>query len=416
MKILLVNTSEQTGGAAIAANRLMRALMRAGVRASMLVRDRQSRKLSVANVPQTWRLPLKFLWERVVILLNNGLRRSTMWLMDIANVGTDITRMPEFRQADVVHLHWVNQGFLSLSDLDRVLRSGKRVVLTMHDMWYFTGVCHYAGLCRKYETECARCPMLARVPGMGDLARRVFRRKLSIYAQNPNLTFVGCSQWMTDLCAASAIGSRHRVVHIPNAIDTETFCPTSSAEARRHFGLPEDRRLILFGAQRITDVRKGFAYLEQACHHLLAADASLQSRLGIVVVGGDSDKVAGRLPLPVYSVPYISKEDDMVRLYNAVDAYVTPSLQDNLPNTIMEAMACGTPCVGFRVGGIPEMIDHEVNGYVANPQDAADFARGICWTLADERHPALAAAARAKAERCYAQSVVAQQYRAIYES
>ena len=410
MKVLLVNTSERVGGAAIAANRLMEALKKHGVKVQMLVRDRQTQQMSVVSVNQSLLLPLKFLWERAVIFLNNGLRRSTLWSIDIANTGTDITQMPEFQHADIVHLHWVNQSFLSLTDLERILQSGKRIVVTMHDMWYFTGICHYAADCRKYETQCGDCPFLARY-GI-DYARRVFDHKMLMYAQH-DITFVGCSQWIADMASRSLLTRGHRVVSIPNAVNTDVFCPvTDRMEARRTLGLPEQKRLILFGSQRITDERKGFALLAESCRILKSQQPSLD--LGIVVVGDDSDTVRHAVPYDVFPVSYVKKELDMARLYNAVDAYVTPSLQDNLPNTIVEALACGTPCVGFHVGGIPEMIDHEKNGYVAHYRDADDFARGILFCLDPQRNAQLSVAAREKAVATYGEANVAERYCEIY--
>lgn len=415
MRVLIINTSERIGGAAIAANRLMEALKRHGVKAQMLVRDRQTRQLSVCAVPQSWLLPLKFLWERFIILLNNGLRKSTLWLVDIANTGTDITAMPEFRQADVVHLHWVNQSFISLDGLRRILRSGKPVVVTMHDMWYFTGICHYAGSCRRYESQCRRCPLLGSLHIGGGLAQRVWKRKQAMLSERP-LTFVGCSQWMADMAARSALCQGHRIVAIPNAINTDGYAPEPRQAAREAFSLPQEKQLVLFSSQRITDERKGFHLLRQALRHIADEHPEVAARLALVVVGGEADKVAHSVPLPVFPISYVSKEADMMKLYNAVDVFVTPSLQDNLPNTIMEALACGTPCVGFAVGGIPEMIDHQQNGYVATYRDASDLARGILWTLDPERSEQLAQHAREKALRAYAEEQVAAAYTRIYET
>ena len=413
MKVLLINTSERIGGAAIAANRLMEALKRNGIRVQMLVRDRQTQQLTVKTVRQSWRLPLKFLWERLVIFLNNGFNRRTLWAVDIANTGTDVTRMAEFKHADVIHLHWVNQAYLSLTDLKRIVDSGKRIVVTMHDQWYFTGVCHYSAQCMEYQHQCMKCPLMAAYwPGNG-LAHKTFERKRDIY-KNHGITFVGCSKWMADMARKSTLLKGQKVVDIPNAINTDVFCPTDRNEARKNLGLPLDRQLILFGSQRITDERKGFKYLAEACRLMLKNDDTMARRLAIVVVGGDSEKVKSEVPFDVYPISYVSKETEMVKLYNAVDAFVTPSLQDNLPNTLVEALACGTPCVGFEVGGIPEMIDHKRNGYVARYCDAQDFADGICWTLDPQRREELTLAARAKALDTYSEASVANQYAAVY--
>ena len=413
MRVLIVNTAERTGGAAIAANRLLHALNHNGVEARMLVRDRKTDAPEVVNIPQSWLLKAKFLWERGVIWLNNGLSKQNLFQVDIANAGTDITRLPEFQQADVIHLHWVNQGFLSLKNLERILASGKPVVVTMHDQWYFTGICHYSGGCDKYQSQCEKCPML-KGPGL-DLARRVFDRKREMY-KDSNLTFVGCSSWIADLASKSRLTQGHAVLNTPNAIDTSVFAPMDKQEARRHHQLPTDKKLLLFGAQRITDERKGFCYLVEACEHISMHHPTLPGKLGVVVLGGDAESVKEALPLPVYPVNYLSSEAEIAELYNAVDLFVTPSLQDNLPNTIVEAMACGVPCVGFNVGGIPEMISHKQDGYVADYCDSLDFAQGISWCVNDERLPALSAAARATALATYSETAVAHRHQAIYQA
>ena len=415
MRILIVNTAERTGGAAIAANRLLHALNHNGVEATMLVRDRKTDSPSVASIEPSWRLRANFLWERGVIWLANGLSKRNLFQVDIANAGTDITRMEVFRQADIIHLHWVNQGFLSLGDLERIMASGKPVVMTMHDQWYFTGICHYSGDCDKYQSQCCHCPMLTR-GGIGiDLARRVFDRKRAIY-RGKALAFVGCSRWIADLARKSPLTQGHLVTNVPNAIDTDVFTPMDQAAARERHGLPADKRLLLFGAQRITDERKGFRYLKEACEHLMQDRPDLASEMGVVVLGGDAQTVKSALPLPVYTVGYLNNEAEIAQLYNAVDLFVTPSLQDNLPNTIVEAMACGTPCVGFHVGGIPEMISHEQDGYVARYKDSNDFAHGIAWCLGDNRLATLRQQARAAALATYAEPIAARNYQQVYRT
>ncbi len=414
MRVLIVNTAERTGGAAIAANRLLHALRHNGVEATMLVRDRKTDDSDVVNIAPSWRLRAKFLWERGVIWLANGLSKRNLFQVDIANAGTDITSMPEFQQADVIHLHWVNQGFLSLKNLEQIFNSGKPVVITLHDQWYFTGICHYSSDCNKYKSLCHQCPMLTS-GGIGvDLARRVFERKRAIY-EDHNVTFVGCSQWMANLARQSSLTRGHTVTNAPNAIDTLQFAPDDRQAARHHHNLPEGKRLILFGAQRITDERKGFKYLAEACEHIANQHPTLASEIGIVVLGGDAQSVKESLPLPVYTIDYLSNEQDIALLYQAVDLFVTPSLQDNLPNTIVEAMACGVPCVGFDVGGIPEMIDHRRNGYVAAYRDSGDFANGILWCLDEARHEDLCRQARDKALNTYSESIVARHYQDVYE-
>lgn len=402
MKVLLVNTSECTGGAAIAALRLTEALNHNGVEARMLVRDRRGGRPAVTALPGRWAARLHFYWERLVIWLHNGLSRRMLWYVDIANAGTDITQLPEFREADVVHLHWVNQGMLSLDDIGRIVHSGKRVVWTMHDQWPYTGVCHHSVDCRLFQSHCHHCPQLCR-PSARDLSYRVFRRKLELM-RGARVTFVGCSRWIAGLAATSALLQGQKVVAVPNVVP-EVFCPMDRTEARRRMGLPDGGRLVLFGACRVSDRRKGADYMIEACRRLAHKDVTL------VIVGGQGAWMRQELPLPAVVTDYIGSEADMAALYAAADVYVTPSLMENLPNTIAEAMSCGTPCVGFDTGGIPEMIDHLENGYVARYRDVDDLARGIDHVLDHD----LRQAARRKAAETYAPDLVARQYINIYE-
>ena len=414
MRVLIINTSERVGGAAIAANRLMEALKKNGVKVRMLVRDKQTDQMTVSTVPSSLMLPLKFLWERLCIFLSNHLKMCNIFQVDIANTGTDVTKMFEFEQADVIHLHWINQGFLSMGDLAKIMNSGKPVVITMHDMWYFTGICHYAGECNRYESSCHHCPLLYHGGRGKDLARKVFEQKQQLYAKT-RLAFVGCSRWIAELARKSQLTHGQFVVNIPNAIDVKVYHPTDKEEARIHRDLPSDKLLVLFGSQRITDERKGFQYLAEACDIIRKENPMLASRIGVVVLGGHSEEVKNLIPFDVYPVSYLSNEQDIMEMYNAVDLYVTPSLQDNLPNTIVEAMACGTPCVGFKVGGIPEMIDHKINGYVADYKNAQDLARGIQWCLQADRLPELSHQAQEKAINTYAEDKVAHLYTQVYE-
>lgn len=411
MRVLIINTSETTGGAAIAASRLTNALNRHGMKARMLVRDKQTDRVTTCVVPQRWRLKLAFLWERLCIWTANRFRRKGLWEVDIANAGAEITRLPEFEEADLIHLHWVNQGFLSLRQLSTILHSGKPVVWTMHDMWPCTGICHHARECDRYQTHCHDCPQL-QFPSPQDLSYQTFERKRQAYSQSP-VAFVACSQWLASAARQSALLNGKRVTNIPNTYDGQIFRPASKKAARQQLSLPENRRLLLFACQKVTNPRKGIDILMEALMspHL----RGWSQQLTLVVVGELAGRVTKDVPFAVRPMGYIRDEAQMAALYQAVDVFVTPSLEENLPNTIMEAMACGTPCVGFNVGGIPEMIDHQVNGYVARYRDADDLATGIDYVLSDDEHR-LSQAAAAKAVSAWNEEFVVHQYIQLYES
>ena len=416
MRVLIVNTSERTGGAAVAAHRLMDALNNHGVKATMLVGDRsggkmQTSSLTVVSLKDQWRQQWHFLWERLVIFLHLHLRRKHLFEIDIANAGTDITRLRVFQEADVIHLHWINQGMLSLDGIRKILRSGKPVVWTMHDMWPATAICHYTRGCENYHTQCVHCPLLPK--SSHSLASKVWQRKQQML-KGQTMTYVACSQWLDKQAKKSALLKDQIVTNIPNTIDTHVFCPQEKAPARLGLGLPEEKKLILFVSQRVTDLRKGVSHFIEAISILVQQHPDMANTTCIALLGGCAEEIAPQLALPAYSLGYVSDAQRIVQVYNAADVFVLPSLEDNLPNTIMEAMACGVPCVGFKVGGIPEEIDHQKNGYVAAYRDAQDLARGLHWVLAEADYEALSKAAVTKVKRCYSQQSVALKYTEVY--
>ncbi|MCQ2239390.1 MAG: glycosyltransferase family 4 protein [Bacteroidaceae bacterium] len=413
MRVLIVNTSERIGGAAIAANRLMEALNNNGIKAKMLVRDKQTDHVQVVPLEKSWKHALKFVWERICIWKANRFHKHRLFEVDLANVGADITLLPEFRDADVIHLHWINQGFLSLQNIERILTSGKPVVWTMHDMWPFTGICHYSGECTRYQRSCHHCPLLYTGGSKNDISSKVFMAKRLLYGK-AKLTFVACSQWLESMAKSSKLLENQYICSIPNAINTNLFHPMNKQAARKKLNLPSDMRLLLFGSLKITDKRKGVDYLIEACRWIKEKYPDLNNHVAIVTMGKAGDEMRHLFPFPVYDLEYVSAERDLVDVYNAVDLYVTPSLQDNLPNTIVEAMACGVPCVGFHTGGIPQMIDHLHNGYVAEYKNAQDFANGIHWALVEDDYETLSEMATRKAQQTYSESTVAKRYIEIY--
>ncbi len=360
MKVLLLSTYEKSGGAAIAASRLLQALRHNGVDATMMCR----RNIRIWS-KQSWTSVM----ERMVIWAFNGFSKKELWATDIALFGQDITHTREYKEADVIHLHWVNQGFLSLSNIRQFINDGKKVVWTMHDAWNTMGAYHIAR--QRRETL---------------LERWTWMRKKSLYALD-KIQFVTCSRWLMDEVQSSPLTELLPVKAIPNPIDTDLFAPM---ESKTH------ARRILFVAQDVNNPMKGMSYLDEAVKMLKGDD-----RVEVIALGRD--------------IPYIDNEEDMVQLYNSVDAFVLPSLSENLPNTIMEAMACGVPCVAFDVGGIPEMIDHKENGFLARFQNVEDLANGIRYVLSPENNERLGKAAREKVLECYSEKIVAQQYIKVYE-
>lgn len=409
MNILMISKSDVHGGAAIAAYRLMYALNSEGENAKMLVCDKRSDNLKVIQGGSKLNNRWNFYLERGEIFLYNHLSRKFLFDISIANTGLSITELDEFKNADVIHLHWINQGMLSIKEIEKILLSGKKVVWTMHDMWPFTGICHHSGDCNKYENSCGRCPYIAN-PSDKDLSNLIFNKKKDIYSKG-NITFVACSDWLKKLAEKSPLTNGHKIVSVPNPIDTDLYKPKDKLLIREKLNLPTDKKLILFAAAKASDKRKGTDYLIKASR-LIASE--IKDKIVFLIAGNEGAEIADSLSSLSICMGYIDS-DKMPDIYNAADVYITPSLQENLPNTIMEAMSSGTPCVGFNIGGIPEMIDHKLTGYVAEYKSSEDLAKGINWTLFEADAETLSYNSREKVMSIYEQKKVAALYKTLYE-
>ena len=413
MRVLIINTTERQGGPAIAAYRLTEALKNNGIKAKMLVRSKNTEQVTTVLSEHSLSSHLSKLWEKTSIMLHTHFRRNRIYSIDFGYSGTDITELPEFKQADVIHLHWINDGMLSLASVEKIIASGKPIVWTLHDMWPFTGVCHYAHDCDHYTSHCHDCPQLNSRKHR-DMAFRIFDRKAELL-QGSRIQFVACSHWLGNMASNSHLFAGRNITCIPNAININLFRPRSRSQARTALGLPQDKRLVLFSSHSLTDERKGFHYLKEATKRLAAEHPEWRDKLGIVLIGKDIDSTMYRdIPFEVHQLNYVAEEKRLVDVYNAVNIFAIPSLQDNLPNTIVEAMACGIPCIGFNVGGIPEMIDHLHNGYVAEYKNVHDFAQGIHWLLTEGEYELLSREASRKAASTYSEGSIAMKYIGIY--
>jgi len=388
MKVILVGKSTNVGGAAIATYRLMEVLRERGVDVKMLV---QEGKEDVAVFPTTrsilkkWVNFARFTFERLLFLRHEK-SKDIRFLFSLANTGESLARNKLIREADIIHLHWVNAGFLSLSSLRELLDLGKPVVWTFHDMWPFTGGCHYALDCGEYTRECGQCPYLKK-PGKGDLSHRIWRKKEKLFKHN-QLNVITPSKWLNECVRASSLLHHMEVDTIHNPVNHELFRPVDREEACGNLGLDPSRKYILFGAATMKSVLKGFNYFLEAIG-ILTGELDPVNDVEILLFGKTREDVSQLFPLKTRNIAFVQSVQTLVELYSAAQLFVIPSLQDNLPNTIIESMLCGTPVVGFRTGGIPEMIDHKANGYLANYKSATDLAEGMKWILSSDAYEQL---------------------------
>lgn len=408
MKVCLVSRSDGRGGGFAAAYRLHQGLRQSGVDATMLVGDKQRDDFAVlapeGKIAKGWAklaptldaLPLRLYRQR------ERKTYSMQWIPDkIADIIACIA-------PDIINLHWINAGYVQV---ETVAKFKKPIVWTLHDMWAFTGGCHYNGECDRYIKSCGSCPQLHSNSDW-DLSRWLWKRKAKAW-QNLNLTIVTPSAWLAERARASSLFQDLRVEVIPNAVDTEIYKPVDRPIVRHLLNLPQDKYIILFGANNATaDRRKGYHLLLAALQQL---SQSKQEQVEIVIFGASRPN---NPPDFGFKTHYLGKLHDDISLslvYAAADVFVAPSIQDNLPNTVMEALACGTPCVAFKIGGMSDLIEHQMCGYLAQPFVVEDFAQGICWILENpERHHQLRRNARDKVEKNFTFATQSNQYLDIF--
>jgi glycosyltransferase involved in cell wall biosynthesis len=420
VKVLHINTSDTAGGAAVAAVRLLKALRALGTEAQMLTLEATAGGEGIVPLIhgplQKPGKMVRFLAEAFSHAPQES-GRVHRFAFSPGRFGYDISRHPLVRQADVLHLHWINQGFISLSTLLQLVKLGKPIVWTLHDMWPFTGGCHYSGECLRFVAGCGQCPLLKR-SGENDASSRQHAKKRIIF-KDARVVWVGCSQWMSDQVGRSGVIKAqlgHDIRSVFNPIDTHLFSPGSREEARQVFHLPPKKKLLLFGAANVNDPRKGIGHLVQALHQLNRLAPSLRQELELVVFGKNACKLKLEVPYVVNPVNFVETQEKMAQLYRAANVFVLPSLQDNLPNTVMESLACGTPVSAFRVGGVPEMVEHLERGSLAPLGDDAALAKGLNYLLTSPGSEERQANARSFVEKNCAPEVVARQYLEIYQS
>ncbi len=417
MKVLLITKTNSGGGAAVAANRLNRALRRNGVDAKLLVQDLKRAEEGVFAVDYglwyRFKSFARFALEKLLFLRFEK-DRLARFAFSTADTGIDISQHPLVQEADILHLHWINQGFLSLDDIDKLMQLGKPIVWTQHDMWAFTGGCHYVGTCHEFLESCAYCPFLKK-PAKNDLSSQLFAIKRRIYAST-SISVVACSKWLRTMAQESKLFRSETFYNIPNSIDTAYYHKIDKTEARRRLGLPNDKKYILFGAANVDDSRKGIRYFVEAMAILDENYPSLKESIELVFFGKMSAKTKTLFPFKIHGYSFVKDPDTLINLYNAADIYVLPSLQDNLPNTVMEAMACGTPVVGFSIGGVPEMITDRLTGFLAEVKNSMSLATQIYDALFISNLNEIGRNAREKAIAQYSEKAVAASYQKVYQS
>ncbi len=409
MRILHLNTSDISGGAARAAYRIHKGLQGIGIDSKMLVQTKWSDDKTVIDPGTKVKKGLALLrptLDSAGNYFDSGSKNifSPAWL-PFSNIPTQINSI----LPDIVHFHWICDGMLRIEDLKRI---NKPIIWTLHDMWAFTGGCHYNEGCERYVESCSNCPQLNR-SGKNDLSRSVLKRKKKAWSQL-DITIVTPGNWLAECAKKSSLFKGRRVEVIHNGLNLNLFKPINKTTARKICNLPVNKKLVLFGAMCATsDHRKGFDLLYEGLKQLAV---KYSDKAELILFGASEPENPPDFGLPVHYLGCLHDDVSLSLLYAAVDVMVVPSLQEAFGQTASESLACGTPIVAYGATGLLDIVEHQINGYFAKPFDVSDLAAGIDWVLSNEnRHKELCLKARGKAMACFDIKKIAKQYAELYK-
>lgn len=411
-KVVLVNHSDTLGGASVVTMRLLKALIAAGVDARMVVFSKTSNNEFVSDLCSRNKRLFLFLKEHIDIFLHNGFNRKDMFKVSVASSGIDIINHPWIKEADIVCLNWINQGMVSFDAIEHLVDAGKHIVWTMHDMWNLTGICHHAHECMRYTEKCGNCQYVKKGREEDDLSRRVWLQKKALY-DKANIHFVAVSNWLADKCRESSLLGNRALSVIHNAFPTDYYMTSSTAPVKK-FNINYNKNIIVMGAARLDDPIKGIDYAVDAFNYIFDNHPEVANNCVAVLFGDIRDtSILSRIRLPFHHLGTVGDAKLLRQLYASSKVVLSTSLYETLPGTLIEGEAAGCVPVSFGMGGQADIIDHKVNGYIAEYKSAKSIAEGIIWAL--ENAPSRKSQ-HENVEKRFDAKVIAQKYIDLFNS
>lgn len=410
MRVLHVNANDIQGGAARAAYRIHKGLLEKNIYSRLIVLNKKSDDYSVINMGKTKKQKLIY---RIRLFFDEKLksfyrkRKRTTWSVNFFD-NNELVEFINNSNFDIINFHWINASMLSIKDIEKIT---KPIVWTMHDMWPFTGGCHYSNNCILYETDCNKCNQLDNKRNTF-LSKYILKRKYICYK---NISYISPSKWLANCAQNSFLLKDSNIQVIQNGVDLKIFKKLDKNFSRNVLNLDMYKKYILFGAMNSTsDKRKGYDLLKKALE-ILNKEFYLKDVV-LLIFGANKPQYNEDLGFEVKYLGQINDDVTLSLIYNSADIFIAPSREDNLPNTIVEAISCGLPCIAFNIGGMPDLIKHKKNGYLAKPFDIQDLAKGINFVLEDEnRWNSLSENALNKAQRDYDINIVSDRYIDLYK-
>ncbi|MFB2838106.1 glycosyltransferase family 4 protein [Floridanema evergladense] len=369
MNIVHINQLDIAGGAAIAAYRLHQGLLNQGIDSRLLVEVAKSNSERVATIPHP-----KLSIENLIYRISWKLGHNYIHILS----SFDIPKHKFYQVADIINFHNLHGNYFNYLAIP-LLTSQKPAVFSLHDMWSFTGHCAYSYDCDRWKIGCGKCPYLEIYPGVArDNTCQEWKLKNWIYSRS-NLTIVTHSNWLTEQVKQSML-SRFPIYQIPNGIDTEIYQPLDSEKCRYVLGIPTNKKVLMFAAASLKDNRKGGDLLLKALSNL---PASLKEETVLLILGDSGEAISEAVGMQTINLGYVSSDRLKSVAYSAADLFIFPTRADNLPLVLQESIACGTPMVSFKIGGVPDLVRPNITGYLAEPENAKEFCYGILELLED---------------------------------
>ncbi len=404
MNILHIVAGDLNQGAAKGSLILHKALLKQGINSHLLTNSKINKNNSnIHTMNKTFKDFLKLKLTEKIDFYPTKFFNINNSFFSTGIFGTNIFKTDEYKKADIIHLHWINGGFININILKKI---NKPIVWTLRDMWAFTGGCHYAIDCHKYISCCEECPLLSDKKIKFDLSKFIFNRKRKYYPKNMNI--IAISPWLRDIANKSTLLKDSQINYIWNNIDTNDFFPIKKQNSRNCLGIKTKKKIILVGSTNLDDKYKGFNKFINALKYLD------KSEYYLIFFGKSQEKLLDSLGFEFKSFGYLHDILSLRLLYNAADVFVAPSILEAFGKTIAESLACGTPVVCFNSSGPKDMIQHKVDGYLAKIDKKNDLANGIRWVTTNSDYHFLSKKAIEKAQNLFDSNETAKKYIKLY--
>ena len=377
MNVVFLNTFSVSGGAAIATNRIYSAL-KDQISITGISQFEKNNELYYKHIKYG---KIRFAIEKLEFLPLEK-NKDIRFKFSTASIGSNLEKLDSISEADIIHLHWINQGFLSLKTLKKLASLNKPIVWTLHDMWPFTGGCHHSQECTNYKKDCGNCKYLKK-PKPHDISNKILAKKKEVF-KNGNFTLVGVSDWIHKISSESALGKLSSLRKINNPINTAIFHSLDNKRNNQEIVKSEDKLNLTFVSYNLEDKKKGLSILIKALQGIDFNNLAIKIKL--TLIGNLRDKkILDSIPIETNYKGLITEDTKLAETFQDSDIHISSSLEESLGYTAMEALGCGTPVIAFPSGGITDLVEDKKTGLIAKYNDVHDLRSKIESLIKDDK-------------------------------